>query len=214
MQRERLTITLDNELLTAVDATVDHSAIRNRSHAIEHLIRTGLSLHLMRQAFLVVREGWDSSTLPRIITLCEKLGITQYYLVPDESTSPLTSELSASLTQLSHGAHAQVVAGDFGSGGALTLLKHDITHDFLIINLQETLGLPSSLLPAYSHHLKSNGVITHILTPEDDGKFSPSGFTFAKPSLQEHVSAGYVSLEENVFPVLLKEGTVVGYVST
>ena len=41
--KERLTITVDKELLDKVDKIVDGVNIRNRSHAIEYLIRSALS---------------------------------------------------------------------------------------------------------------------------------------------------------------------------
>ncbi len=41
--KSRLTITLPNSLLTQVDDLVDKQTIRNRSHAIEHLIRQSLT---------------------------------------------------------------------------------------------------------------------------------------------------------------------------
>lgn len=41
--KSRLTITLPDNLLTQVDDLVDKQTIRNRSHAIEHLIRQSLS---------------------------------------------------------------------------------------------------------------------------------------------------------------------------
>jgi mannose-1-phosphate guanylyltransferase len=40
--KERLTITLDEELLRKVDASIDGVDIRNRSHAIEHLLNAAL----------------------------------------------------------------------------------------------------------------------------------------------------------------------------
>ncbi len=40
--KERLTITLDKNLLAAVDSTIDGVNIRNRSHAIEHLLNSSI----------------------------------------------------------------------------------------------------------------------------------------------------------------------------
>lgn len=44
--KSRLTITLPTDLLASVDNQIDGSHIRNRSHAIEHLIRESLGLHI------------------------------------------------------------------------------------------------------------------------------------------------------------------------
>jgi NDP-sugar pyrophosphorylase family protein len=40
--KERLTITLDSNLLSAIDTTIDGVSIRNRSHAIEHLLNSAI----------------------------------------------------------------------------------------------------------------------------------------------------------------------------
>ena len=43
MDRERLTITLQKTILAKVDALIDKTKIRNRSHAIEYLITQNLT---------------------------------------------------------------------------------------------------------------------------------------------------------------------------
>ncbi len=50
--KERLTITVDKELLDKVDKIVDGVNIRNRSHAIEYLIRSALSESYPKQAII------------------------------------------------------------------------------------------------------------------------------------------------------------------
>jgi NDP-sugar pyrophosphorylase family protein len=214
MYRERLTITLDTDLLAAVDSTIDRSSIRNRSHAIEHLLREGLALHQLTQAFLFIGEDWNGSTLPKIITLCDKLGITSYYLVPTPITISLTDQLTTSITQLSQiHPKVQTVSGDFGTGGALVLQKDKLHNPFLLIDLIGELLTPTELTSAYGFHRRHNGVLTQILTSIDAQEFLATGFSIANPELIAEIPAGSVSLTETVFPALLKEGKVKGYVS-
>lgn len=215
MYRERLTITLDTDLLIAVDSTIDRSSIRNRSHAIEHLLREGLALHQLTQVFLFIGEGWDSSTLPKIITLCDKVRISQYYLVPTPVTSSLLAEVSASIMQLSEGNPlVQPISGDFGTGGALVLQRPRLTTPFLMVELSENLLPPSDLASAYGFHRRHNGTLTQLLTSTDAQEFSATGFSIANPELLDEIPAGSVSLQETVFPALLKAGKVKGYVSS
>jgi mannose-1-phosphate guanylyltransferase len=50
--KERLTITLDKDLLSAIDATIDGVNIRNRSHAIEHLLNSAMSRSSHKKAVI------------------------------------------------------------------------------------------------------------------------------------------------------------------
>lgn len=58
MPRERLTITLRTDLLAKIDACVDGDKIRNRSHAIEHLL--GKALHVDPIKALILAGGKGS----------------------------------------------------------------------------------------------------------------------------------------------------------
>lgn len=57
MERERLTITLRNDLLRAVDRTIDGQRIRNRSHAIEFLLAHSLTPQVSRAIILAGGAG-------------------------------------------------------------------------------------------------------------------------------------------------------------
>ncbi|MFC1727026.1 sugar phosphate nucleotidyltransferase [Patescibacteria group bacterium] len=52
MKRDRLTITLDSQVLKRVDSFIDGKKIRNRSHAIEYLVKSNLPL-TVRQAVIL-----------------------------------------------------------------------------------------------------------------------------------------------------------------
>jgi metal-responsive CopG/Arc/MetJ family transcriptional regulator len=47
--KERLTITLDKNLLAVVDSTIDGVNIRNRSHAIEHLLNSAVQAQQLQE---------------------------------------------------------------------------------------------------------------------------------------------------------------------
>lgn len=57
MAKSRLTITLDEELLRRVDAAIDGSKIRNRSHAIEYLLSASLVPKTTKVLILAGGEG-------------------------------------------------------------------------------------------------------------------------------------------------------------
>ncbi|MDP3741317.1 MAG: ribbon-helix-helix protein, CopG family, partial [bacterium] len=57
MTKQRLTITLDSELLKRLDNVIDGSKIRNRSHAIEFLLASSLVPKKTRVLILSGGEG-------------------------------------------------------------------------------------------------------------------------------------------------------------
>lgn len=57
MAKQRLTITLDEEILKRVDAAIDGNKIRNRSHAIEYLLSTCLLPKSTKVLILAGGEG-------------------------------------------------------------------------------------------------------------------------------------------------------------
>jgi len=57
MQRQRLTITLKNDLISQVDKKIDGVRIRNRSHAIEYLLTKSLGNNITRALILAGGHG-------------------------------------------------------------------------------------------------------------------------------------------------------------
>lgn len=57
MDRERLTITLQKTILAKVDALIDKTKIRNRSHAIEYLITQNLTPRITQAVILAGGKG-------------------------------------------------------------------------------------------------------------------------------------------------------------
>ncbi len=57
MERERITITIRQDLLRQVDSTIDHVRVRNRSHAIEALVSRSLGAQLSTAVVLAGGKG-------------------------------------------------------------------------------------------------------------------------------------------------------------
>jgi len=57
MRRERITITIDSATLKKVDSIVDKTRIRNRSHAIEHLVNKALPTRVRKVVILAGGPG-------------------------------------------------------------------------------------------------------------------------------------------------------------
>ncbi len=54
MDREKLTVTIKKDLFPKIDAIVDGRKIRNRSHATEYLIESGLGVNKVKKAIIMV----------------------------------------------------------------------------------------------------------------------------------------------------------------
>ena len=57
MVRQRLTITLDPKILKKIDSFIDGKKIRNRSHAIEYLVKSNLPLSVKKAVILAGGPG-------------------------------------------------------------------------------------------------------------------------------------------------------------
>lgn len=57
MKREKITITLRNDLLRRIDETIDNERIRNRSHAIEYLLTQSLTPRVQTALILAGGKG-------------------------------------------------------------------------------------------------------------------------------------------------------------
>src|SRR5690349_2187095 len=69
MNRERLTITLRNDLLKSLDAVIDGERLRNRSHAIEYFLSRSLGAKAVKVLILAggkpVYFESEKKTLPK-----------------------------------------------------------------------------------------------------------------------------------------------------
>lgn len=211
MSRDRVTITLDDALLSAVDGTIDGSAVRNRSHAIEHLIRQGLHLHELTHVVLVAGTATTTPLLPQLTDRLKETSVTHCMIVSDPVDPNWANDTVAALAQLAPKLQTRILPGDFGSAAALTLAAQKLTTPFLIVEIAAHTALPSSFLRVYSSHHRTDCVVTHLLATHDGSTFQPTGVSVASPDLISEVPAGHSQLSD-VFPLLAKAGRVGAYV--
>jgi hypothetical protein len=211
MSRDRLTITLDEALLTAVDGTIDGSAVRNRSHAIEHLIRKGLLLHELTTLVIVPGAGTENPPLPALAEAIKATSIIQCMIVSDPTRPTWATELSISLQTLIPHLTMRIVPGDFGSAAGLTLLADELTAPYLILELRANTQLPPSFLPLYTAHRRTDNYLTLLLQTDNGLDFSPTGCMIMSPEAVVQIPAGRANLAD-LFPLLVKAGKVGTYV--
>jgi hypothetical protein len=205
MYRERLTVTLDPELLTAIDQLVDGQTLRNRSHAIEHLLKEGIGIHELRQAFVFFDNGWTAEQLATLAALLGKTSVKKLFL---GMPAAQMAEINAVLREANPDLEPEQVPPDFGDGGAIVLKRAKIDRPFLIFRLGSGFHTPLSLIPAYAFHRQHHAPLTRLLTQD----YQPAEIEIANPEILVTIPAGIADLRTNVFPALAKEGKVRGYV--
>jgi len=202
MSRDRLTITLQPDVIAAADLLVDGSRIRNRSHAIEHLMKEGLALHQFQQAFIFIESDWQPEVFSALLDQCAAAGIYHLFLSLPSSLLTSLADLQTLVAASPHTFTQEVVPADFGSGGALALKKSQLTSPFLLAWVNTKTVLPTSLIPAYTFHRAQHAVVTELLRSIDD-HYDFSQLAIADPDLTHFIPAGMVELQQTVFPELL-----------
>ncbi len=208
MKRERLTITLDTNLLTAVDSLIDKDRLRNRSQTIEYLLKQGLGINQLDQAFLFFETDWQQIQVEKVITLLKGSRIRQLFL----GASDRLADIKLLIQSLAPEFNLIIIPLDFGTGGSLVLQKTSITNPFLTIHLKPNLRLPETLLAPYLFHREHNHVATQLLFSSNGTDFFASGLAILNPEILRFITAGVTSLELDIFPELVKEHKMEGYV--
>jgi hypothetical protein len=220
MRRERLTITLDSELLQAVDTSIDKQTIRNRSHAIENLLRKGLGLWNLKKAFIFFQAGWEMKTFDNFLDLCLQEKIDYFFLgFPGQSIiegKEIQEYVRHFFTRTeSVLAGCELVPLDFGSGGALILHQDKLSESFLTLWPRVGTLIPESLVAAINFHQQHQGILTELIqtspSHQEAAEYRFTGLAIASPEILKYIPAGKVSLEQDTFPLLRKSGKVKGY---
>jgi hypothetical protein len=204
--RDRLTITLNPELVKAVDLLVDRQTIRNRSHAIERVLQEGLALRHFRRAFLFLDSQTTALTIEAVFPLLTGSSMSELILCP----LPGASETVLQAAKI-RGADFPTLSvteciGQFGSGGALLLQKEQLKYDFAVLFPSLMVApLPGSLIPLYTAHRQGNSHATLLLAAKNT-EFIWNGIAVLSPESLSFLPMGASELGDTLFPLLQKEG--------
>ena len=71
--KERITLTIEKEILEKIDGKVDGSIIKNRSHAVELLLLKAMSSNRLKKAILLAGgEGDKNKKISILDTVCDR----------------------------------------------------------------------------------------------------------------------------------------------
>lgn len=201
INRERLTITLRNDLLRELDSMVDGIKVRNRSHAIEVLLSKTLEARKVKRAIILaggkgtrmrpLTYEMPKSMIPlkgkpliqHLIELCRKYEIREIIL----STGYLGEKIRAHFGDGSHlGVEIKYVEEkeEMGTAGPLNLAKQYLKGPFLMFNGDVLSDI--DLADIIRFHSEQNAIATIALTQVED----TSSFGVAR--LKGHRIVGFI----------------------
>ncbi len=172
--KSRLTITLSQDLLVKVDALIDGHTIRNRSHAIESLVKQGLSTQVNTAVILAggKHKNGEIPGLKKInnrpllaLTLehLKKYGVTRIVMCAGINEKAIKDEFGSGSTYGVQIIYSQE-KGSLGTAGALkNAAKHLSEEPFLVIN--DTTLTNLNLDDLFEFHLQEDTIATICVKP-------------------------------------------------
>ncbi|MFA5927323.1 MAG: hypothetical protein WCT32_03725 [Patescibacteria group bacterium] len=205
MERERVTISIKKELLGKIDGIIDGVSVRNRSHAVEHLVTEALNGTGAKNAVILVGGSGALKLLPTVIESLrslEKAGFVKVYI----ALGYLADKIKERLGDGSEfGLEIEYVEEGEGTGGAILPLKEVFLDTFLIINPN---GKAASDISKILEFHNTNGFLVTVAT-NDLTEFK--GVYVAEPEVFGFLPKGFSMLESDLFPKLIKEGKLAVY---
>jgi len=181
--KKRITLTIDQEILRKVDSSVDNNIIKNRSHAVELLLRNALQTNTPTKA-LILAGGTDrilelegkkilqslitidgNTIIEQNIKLLEKNGIKEIIISLCEEQKELKkhlkdgSELGVNITYLEE-------TEPLGTSGSVRAARKHFKDTFLVCNADEIKDIDISKM--YEFHKSHSGKATIALTTSAD----------------------------------------------
>ena len=179
--KERVTLTIEADLLKNIDEMVDYTHVKNRSHAVELLLIKGLGHRKPRKA--VILSGgtlvkFNNEMIPKTmiqakhkplleynIELLKKYDIKDIFIIVGEGSEKIKQYFGSGLdygvkiTYLEEG-------HPLGTAGALSLAKPYLTETFILCNGDELKNI--NINDMYNFHNTNGGMTTIALTTLED----------------------------------------------
>jgi mannose-1-phosphate guanylyltransferase len=181
--KERVTLTLDRDILRIVDERIDGTRIKNRSHAVELLLRQSLKASAPSTAVILAggkgthlkpltdktpRSMLEVNGKPILqynIELCKKYGIKNIILSVGYMREQIMKYFGDGTKFDVHITYLEEKE-PLGTAGALRLLKEQVTETFVLMNGDELKDV--NLAKLYQAHMESNAKVTIALTTVED----------------------------------------------
>lgn len=180
--RERVTLTLDSELLKQIDKSIDGYEIKNRSHAVELLLMRAMSGERPTKAIIlaggknnalksivgaepkVLAQIKGKPIIEHVIELFKKYGVKDIFI----SVCHDADKVKKNFEGKDLGVNITFLEEKFplGTAGPLRLAKPYLTNTFFLANADELKDL--NLIEMFLFHKEHRGLATVALTTVDD----------------------------------------------
>lgn len=191
--KERISLTLDRDLVRRVDGMVNHREVKNRSHAIELLIAKAFGLHIPRVA--IILAGGKGTRLrpltyeiPKVLIPVQNRALTEHVLDLFKrhgvqeiifAVGHMKEKIKEHLGDGSKfGVRISYLEEDepLGTAGPIRLCSDRLQDTFIVSNGDELKDI--DLEEMYQFHKQSKALVTIALTTVTD----PSAYGVAKLS--------------------------------
>ncbi len=189
--KERLTLTLEKDVLKKVDKTIDGYKVKNRSHAIELLIVKSLGVNVPRKAIILAGgKGTrlrpityelpkalipikDKTLTEHLFDLFKKYGIQDIYLAVGHKKEKIIDHFGDGHR---YGIKIRYIEEDepLGTAGPLRLGKTVLNEPFIVSNGDELKDI--DIEEMFKVHKRNQALITIALTTVND----PSSYGVAR----------------------------------
>lgn len=235
--KERVTLTIDSELLAEVDARIDKETIKNRSHAVELLLRNSLRGSIPELA-VILAGGDEKACLQDIkgkpviehnLHLLKGSGVKKVIL-----TIKPKSAIKKHIGKEWQGLDIEYFEEEEPLGTAGCLHELNTQKPFIMLNGDELKDINlQKLFSAHNNHeasatialttvnnpkgygvaiLDGNHILRFEEKPNETRSFLVnSGIYIIEPEIIKEIPEGFAMLEEAVFPKLAREHKLYGY---
>ncbi len=239
MNKEKIAISIDSDLLSEIDSIVDGTKLRSRSQAIEVLLKDSIKSKPITSAVMLVHEKEKDCLFSEIdgmplvqhhLNFLINNKIKDFYIVTkiDDRIKQFTEEKFKNII-----IHLIDERQQKGTANALKLLKDKLTSDFVVINgdtfndfdirrmMQKhksdkyvcTMGLISSSNPSGFGSVIMDGemVVDFKEKGQAESNIINAGVYIFKPNVFLLYDENTKSLEKDLFPKLAKVNLLQGF---
>lgn len=203
--RIRITVSLNKELADQVDELIDGVRIRNRSHAVESLIKESLGQARVRHAVILAGGDDVRNRLPAIrhfLSTLSEYDVTEIFVAVGYLGETVKEALGDGTD---FGVRLTYLDSDRGTGGVLRQYRTRFKSTFLVANLHRPVDVDvRQLLRFHREHQPAVTIATPSLT-------ELHGVYVFEPKALAAIPDGFAMLEETVFHELTKAGKLLPY---
>lgn len=236
--KDKISISLNKQILKKLDNLIDGLRIKSRSHAIETLVTKSLEDEIPRQAVFLIggkNSGYSlklingKTIIEHLMILFKRFDVDNFVFCINKGDNKI-KDLFKNVTYVEE-------TEPMGSAGALKLAKKHLANKFILTNCDEMKNI--DLKDMANFHEENNAKVTVALTTVSDplsygvvamkgnkitefiekpkasdvpSNLINSGLSIWNKSAIDLIPDGFTSYEKDVFPKLAKSGELYGYV--